>query len=191
MTTRPGHMSAATLLTLLAAARRAGLVITRADDELAITAPSGSGQLVKALRARTRDVLPLADLYAGRVDHLDWRAARVLDDPRPCVICRRPARLVDPYDGQPAHKACAEHLVRHGATLAAARSRRRMTRHARRSTPRPPGLRQRRPDRATEVDGDRVTATCRGDHGVTNSATTPARYRRGGADAPPGRTART
>ena len=39
---------------------------------------------------------------------LDWRSARVLDTPRPCVICGRPALLLSPGKGVPCHKMCAE-----------------------------------------------------------------------------------
>lgn len=38
---------------------------------------------------------------------LDWRHAQI-GDPKPCVICRRPALLRDPDTKQPKHKVCAE-----------------------------------------------------------------------------------
>jgi hypothetical protein len=39
---------------------------------------------------------------------LDWRHAKVSDTPRPCVLCRRPALLIDPDTAEPKHKICAE-----------------------------------------------------------------------------------
>ncbi|MFF8482381.1 hypothetical protein [Streptomyces antibioticus] len=38
---------------------------------------------------------------------LDWRHATV-GDPKPCVLCGRPALMRDPDTGRPTHKVCAE-----------------------------------------------------------------------------------
>ncbi|WP_205522316.1 hypothetical protein [Streptomyces sp. S1A1-7] len=38
---------------------------------------------------------------------LDWRHAKV-GDPKPCVLCGRPALMRDPDTQQPKHKVCAE-----------------------------------------------------------------------------------
>lgn len=38
---------------------------------------------------------------------LDWSRASI-GDPRPCVLCGRPALLRHPDTGEPHHKACSE-----------------------------------------------------------------------------------
>jgi hypothetical protein len=38
---------------------------------------------------------------------LDWRRHRVSRRPRPCVLCGRPALMIDER-GNPCHKVCAE-----------------------------------------------------------------------------------
>ena len=43
---------------------------------------------------------------SGRL--LDWRHAKTSDPMRPCVLCGRPAILIDPDTDQPKHKVCAE-----------------------------------------------------------------------------------
>lgn len=111
------------LLELLADARRAGLVLAREDDRLVIRGPREHEQLVKSLLARKPDVLTVLDAYNGTVTGLDWRHARVLVEPRPCVLCGRRALLAEPYDQQPCHKICAEAAIRWG-TIPAVRSRR-------------------------------------------------------------------
>jgi hypothetical protein len=73
---------------------------------------------VRSPLARKVDVLTLLALYAGQVNGLDWRHARVLGDPRPCVLCGRTALLVEPYDNRPCHKTCAEAAIRWGTVPA-------------------------------------------------------------------------
>ncbi len=102
------------LLELIAAARRAELVVTRrSDGQLVIRGPRQHEQLVRALLDRKPDVLAV---YAGEADRLDWRRQRILDEPRPCSLCRRPTLLIEPYDKRPCHKSCAEAAIRRGIT---------------------------------------------------------------------------
>mgnify|MGYP001233687543 FL=1 len=103
----------APLVVLLGRARTAGLHITATDGRLRVTGPREHGALARALLARKPDVLTLVDAYNGRRRLLDWQAAAVRD-PRPCVLCGRPALLRDPYDGVPMHRTCAERAVRWG-----------------------------------------------------------------------------
>lgn len=44
---------------------------------------------------------------------LDWRGARVVDEPRPCVLCGKPTILLSPAKGAPCHKRCAEDWLQH------------------------------------------------------------------------------
>lgn len=105
----------APLLDLLAAARRAGLVLDyRADGQLVIRGPRIHEQLVRALLARKPDVLAVLAVYNGGAQRLDWRRQRILDDPRPCSFCLRPTLLVEPYDARSCHKTCAEAAIRWG-----------------------------------------------------------------------------
>ncbi|MCW2904589.1 MAG: hypothetical protein JWO67_6854, partial [Streptosporangiaceae bacterium] len=50
----------------------------------------------------------LVDVYTGRAQHLDWRAATVPEKAGRCVLCHKWAILRDPYDRQPCHKVCFE-----------------------------------------------------------------------------------
>jgi len=112
----------APLLDLIAAARRAGLVVMRKPDgQLIIRGPRKHEQLVRALLDRKPDVLAVLAVYCGEVQRLDWRREPVLGDPQPCALCRRSTLLVEPYDGRPCHKTCAEAAIRWG-TAPAARS---------------------------------------------------------------------
>lgn len=103
----------APLVVLLGHARTAGLHITATDGRLRVTGPREHGALARALLARKPAVLTLVDVYNGRRRLLDWQAAAVRN-PRPCVLCGRPALLRDPYDGVPMHRTCAERAVRWG-----------------------------------------------------------------------------
>ncbi|WFE27794.1 hypothetical protein O7623_00850 [Solwaraspora sp. WMMD791] len=97
---------------LLAAARRAGVVIDRDPaGRLVIDGPDGAGHLVAGLRRRGDVVAHVIDVWTGVASLLDWRHATVLDPPRPCRLCRQPAMLADPYDRQPCHKTCAETAI--------------------------------------------------------------------------------
>lgn len=107
------------LLDSIAAARRAGLVLTRKPDgQLVIRGPREHEQLVRSLLDRKHDVLAVLAVYTGDARCLDWRHARVLADMQPCVLCQRPSLLIEPYDGRPCHKMCAEAAIRSGAVPA-------------------------------------------------------------------------
>jgi len=113
----------APLLELLASARRAGLIFTgQADGQLVIRGPRRHEQLVRSLLARKPDVLTVLAAYTGEVTGLDWRHVRVLNEPRLCALCGRPALLFEPYDQRPCHKVCAEAAIRWG-TIPAVRVR--------------------------------------------------------------------
>lgn len=103
------------LLDLLANARRAGLALARRDGQLVIRGPREHERLVRALLDRKPDVLAVLAVYRGEVLRLDWRRGQVLDHPRPCSLCRGPTLLVEPYDGRPCHKTCAEAAIRWGS----------------------------------------------------------------------------
>jgi hypothetical protein len=107
------------LLDMLAAARRAGLVLTRRDDQLVIRGPREHEQLVRALLDRKPDVLAVLAVYNGEVPRLDWRREPLLADYKPCALCRRSTLLVEPFDGRPCHKTCAEAVIRWGTVPAA------------------------------------------------------------------------
>lgn len=101
-------------LELVAAAREAGLVLTRRDDQLIARGPRQHEQLVRSLLDRKPDVLVVLPAYTGRVTRLDWRRERILDDFQPCTLCRRPTLLIEPYDQRPCHKTCAEAAIGRG-----------------------------------------------------------------------------
>ena len=110
-----------TLITLLARARTAGIKLSRhPDGGLRIQAPATAAPIAKTLRARQADVLPLLGALGLDPVVLNWRDAWLADDPAPCVICRRPALLRDPYDNRPMHKTCAERLLTGATALRAA-----------------------------------------------------------------------
>lgn len=105
------------LLELLAAARRAELVLARrADGQLVIRGPRKHEQLVRALLDRKPDVLAVLAVCSGGAPRLDWRREPILEQPRPCALCCRPTLLIEPYDGRPCHKTCAEAAIRWGTT---------------------------------------------------------------------------
>jgi hypothetical protein len=104
-----------TLIDLLAQARRAGLVIMhRTDGQLVIRGPRSHEPLVRSLLARKPDVIAVLAVYNGTAPCLDWRRERILDQPLPCIRCRRPTLLVEPYHSQPCHKTCAEAAIMWG-----------------------------------------------------------------------------
>ena len=102
------------LVELLAQARRTGLSLAQKDDRLVIRGPREHESLVQALLHRKLDVLPLLAVYNGDVSRLDWRREPILGDFQPCALCNRPTLLIEPYDGRPCHKTCAETAVRWG-----------------------------------------------------------------------------
>ena len=79
-----------------------------------------------------------ADQVVTPWDALDWSnngpygAATSLRDPRPCVICKRPAYLLSPEKSMPTHKVCAEEytLVGYLTGVLAALGRTEITRDA-------------------------------------------------------------
>jgi hypothetical protein len=108
------------LIQLLAQARRSGLVFVHGpDDQLVIRGPRACESLVRALLARKADVLGIMAIYNGLVTRLDWRKGRILDQPRPCVLCGKKTLLIEPYDGRPCHKTCAETAIRWGTARGA------------------------------------------------------------------------
>jgi hypothetical protein len=105
---------------LLARARRSGLVFAAGPDgQLVIRGPRSCEPLVHALLARKADVLGVLAIYNGRVERLDWRRQPILSTLQPCVLCRCPTLLIEPYDSQPCHKTCAEAVIRWGAVPSA------------------------------------------------------------------------
>ena len=109
-------MSTLTLIELLAQARRAKLTLGRdPDGMLRIRGPREAEPLVRALLARKEDVLAAMAYYGGEAPVLNWKRATVLGEPQPCTRCGSPAHLLDPYDGKPWHKSCAEAAIRWGA----------------------------------------------------------------------------
>jgi hypothetical protein len=82
-----------TLIDLLTQARRAGLTLTRIggaradEDTLRVRGPRSAEALVQELLGRKKDVLTTVNTYNGLVERLDWRKGRILDLPKPCVLC--------------------------------------------------------------------------------------------------------
>jgi hypothetical protein len=113
------------LIELLTEAREAGLTLARIegargeDDTLRVRGPRSADALVRELLTRKDAVLTAIAVYDGSADRLDWRRERILDDFQPCALCRRPTLLIEPYDGRPCHKTCAEAAVRWGTAHAA------------------------------------------------------------------------
>jgi hypothetical protein len=104
-----------TLIDLLVQARKARLILTHGEDDiLRIRGPRSAEPLVRELLARKEQVLTTVAVYSGVVERLDWRKGRILDQPRPCVLCGRKTLLIEPYDGRPSHKSCAEAAIRWG-----------------------------------------------------------------------------
>ncbi len=107
-------------LSLIADARRAGLTAARlADGQLVIRGPRAHEALVRALLDRKAEVLAVLAVFNGEAPRLDWRREPILADYQPCALCRRSTLLVEPYDHRPAHKTCAEAMVRRGIMPAA------------------------------------------------------------------------
>lgn len=101
------------LIELLAKGRRARLKLAAGPDgTLHVTGPPSAGPLVRALLTRKHDALQAIRVYTGTSTALDWRDATTLQPPQPCTRCRRACLLLDPWDNQPWHKVCAEHLIR-------------------------------------------------------------------------------
>ena len=86
----------------------------RREDELVIRGPRSQQPLVRALLARKPDVLAVLAVYNGDAQRLDWRRERILDQMQPCSLCCQSTLLIEPYDGRPCHKSCAEAAIRWG-----------------------------------------------------------------------------
>ena len=99
---------------------RAGLTVARIDgtsgeeDTLRIRGPRSAEPLARELLARKEDVLTTVSVYNGPARHLDWRRGRTSDKPKPCFLCGRPALCIEPWDGRPCHKSCAEAAIGRG-----------------------------------------------------------------------------
>jgi hypothetical protein len=90
------------VILLIRRARRAGVTVSRtAKGAVAFDIPAGAAELAAELREREQQVAAL----------FDWRHATVAQ-PAPCLLCARPALLRDPADQLPAHKVCADRLLR-------------------------------------------------------------------------------
>lgn len=99
---------------LLERARAARLrVYLDAARRLRVLGPESAALVASELMAHK--VLLATWLRAGV--RLDWSRAALAMHPAPCVDCGQPTRLLDPADGQPRHKTCAEQAV--AAALAA------------------------------------------------------------------------
>jgi hypothetical protein len=53
-------------------------------------------------------------VYNGLVTCLDWRKGRILDKPKPCVLCGKKTLLIEPYDSRPCHKPRAAYCTSSG-----------------------------------------------------------------------------
>lgn len=109
-----------TLIRALIAARAAGATITRDGDRLIVRGPQAVRPYAQALIARKDEALTLVDYLTGTASALVWRTAKVADRPGRCVLCGKPALLLDPYDGKPTHKVCAEAALAPITTTSAA-----------------------------------------------------------------------
>ena len=108
------------LIGMLAGARGAGLIFAHsADGQLVIRGPRSAEPLVRQLLARKAEVLTVVSVYNGAAARLDWRKDQILDQPQLCVLCGKRTLLIEPYDGRPCHKTCAEAAIRWGTTPAA------------------------------------------------------------------------
>jgi hypothetical protein len=104
-----------TVIELLAQARQVGLVLALGDDDtLRVRGPRSAESIARELLARKEQVLTTVSLYNGAVTRLDWRKGRILGEPKPCVQCGNKTLLIEPYDGRPCHKSCAEAAIRWG-----------------------------------------------------------------------------
>lgn len=70
--------------------------------------------LVRELLEHKDQVLIAINVYNGLVSCLDWRKGRILDQPKPCVLCGKKTLLIEPYDGRPCDKSCAEAAIGRG-----------------------------------------------------------------------------
>jgi hypothetical protein len=117
------------LIELLAQARQAGLTLIRIEgargeeDTLRIRGPRQAEALVRELLGRKKEALTTVSVYSGAAPCLDWRKGRIHDQPKPCVLCGRKTLLIEPYDGRPCHKSCAEAAIRSGTMPAAKKGR--------------------------------------------------------------------
>ena len=110
------------LIEMLAQGRQAGLTLTLTrgdDDTLRIRGPRSAGPVARELLGRKEDVLTAVSVYNGAAPRLDWRKGQILDQPQPCVLCGKRTLLIEPYDGRPCHKTCAEAAIRWGTAPAA------------------------------------------------------------------------
>jgi hypothetical protein len=108
-----------TVIELLAEAHTVGLALSREpDDTLRIRGPRAAGPIARQLLARKNDVLTTVSVYNGQVAWLDWRKGTILEQPQPCVLCGRQTLLIEPYDGRPCHKTCAEDAIGQRAAIA-------------------------------------------------------------------------
>lgn len=113
-----------TVIDLLVQARNARLTLTRGeDDTLRIRGPRSAETLVHELLERKEQVLTTVAIYNGLVERIDWRKGRILDQPKPCVLCGKKTLLIEPYDGRPCHKTCAEAAIRWGTVPATKKGR--------------------------------------------------------------------
>jgi hypothetical protein len=105
-----------TVIDLLEQARRSKLILSCSDGEtLSIRGPRSAEPLVRELLERKADVLTTVNVYNGLAGRLDWRKGKILDQPKPCVLCGKKTLLIEPYDNRPCHKTCAETAIRRGA----------------------------------------------------------------------------
>jgi hypothetical protein len=104
-----------TVIELLVQARSRRLTLTCGeDDTLRIRGPRSAEPIVRELLERKADVLTTVNVYNGLVKRLDWRKGRILDQPEPCVLCGKKTLPIEPYDGRPCHKGCAEAAIGQG-----------------------------------------------------------------------------
>jgi hypothetical protein len=113
-----------TVIDLLVQARRTGLTLACGpDDTLRIRGPRSAEPLVRELLERKEDVLTTVNVYNGTAPRLDWRRGKILDQPKPCVLCGKKTLLIESYDGRPCHKSCAEAAIRWGTVPATKKGR--------------------------------------------------------------------
>ncbi len=99
----------APFLSLISDARRAGLTAARLPDgQLVIRGPRAQESLVRALLDRKAEVLTVLPVFEP-----------ILGDYKPCALCGRSTWLIEPYDGRPCHKTCAEAVLRWGTVPSA------------------------------------------------------------------------
>jgi hypothetical protein len=47
-----------------------------------------------------------------------FQTGTILEQPQNCVLCGRQTLLIEPYDGRPCHKSCAEDAIGQRAAMA-------------------------------------------------------------------------